>query len=74
MVIVCLDECAKNFNENSVWSVGSSVKEYARKLFALLRKSDEDGYDAVICQGVADDGMGLSVNNRLSKACGGKFI
>ncbi len=74
VVIVCLDDFANEFLSETVWSVGKTVDDYAQKLFALLRRSDDEGFDAVICQGVSDDGIGLSVNNRTAKACGGKFI
>lgn len=73
-VIVCLESEKESFVGKNVWIAGRDSREYAQSLFALLRRSDDAGYGAVICQGVSDAGMGLSVNNRLSKACGGKFI
>lgn len=73
-VIVCLDELTGAFDGCDVWSAGKTARDYAQRLFALLRRSDDEGYGAVVCQGLSDEGMGLSVNNRLSKACGGKFI
>lgn len=73
-VIICLDETAKNIGTRAVYNAGKSVDEYAHNLFALLRKSDEEKYTVVLCQSVNTDGLGLSVMNRLEKACGGNRI
>lgn len=73
-VIICLDEIAKNIGTRAVYNAGKSVDEYAHNLFALLRKSDEEKYTVVLCQSVNIGGLGLSVMNRLEKACGGNRI
>lgn len=72
-VIVAMN-AEKRFGGKALFSAGKDYADYARVLFALLRKSDDDGYDTVICEGVSDEGMGRSVANRLSKASGGKTI
>ena len=73
-VIVCQTELVASMGNRNTYDAGKDVDEYARNLFALLRKSDEDGYTAVLCQSVKDDGLGLSVMNRLEKASGGNRI
>ena len=73
-VILCFEEKLKEFIDFNTYCVGKTVEDYAHNLFALLRKADEDGYDAVICEGVSEEGLGASVLNRLDKASGGKRI
>lgn len=41
---------------------------------ALLRRSDDEKADVVLCESVTDDGYGLGVENRLGKASGGKTL
>jgi L-threonylcarbamoyladenylate synthase len=73
-VVIAMDENAQNFDKERFYNAGKTYEDYARKLFSLLRKSDDDGYDVVIAQGVEEKGIGSSIANRLEKACGGKFI
>lgn len=73
-VVIAMEENARDFDQNHFYSAGKSYEDYARKLFSLLRQSDDDGYDIVIAQGVEEKGIGSSIANRLEKACGGKFI
>ena len=73
-VVIAMDEYAQNFDKERFYNAGKTYEDYARKLFSLLRKSDDDGYDVVIAQGVEEKGIGSSIANRLEKACGGKFI
>lgn len=58
----------------NVMDMGADSKAYAHNLFAALRLCDKQGYDAVIAEGVSEDGYGLSVMNRLTKAAGGKVL
>ncbi len=73
-VIICLEQKVKEFSDFNIYIAGRTVKDYAHNLFALLRKADADGYDAVICEGVSEEGLGASVLNRLDKASGGKRV
>lgn len=73
-VIICTDRLKAAFNGRSVYSAGSDCKDYAHRLFALLRRADDEKYDVVICEGVEDSGFGASVCNRLTKASGGKTV
>lgn len=73
-VIVCTDCLKILFKGKNVYSAGADCKEYAHRLFALLRRADDEKYDVVICEGVEESGFGASVCNRLTKASGGKTI
>lgn len=52
----------------------SSMREYAKSLYALLRDADTSGYDTIIAELVTDEGIGGAINNRLTKASGGNII
>lgn len=74
VVVICSEKYQRFFADIPCYCYGKDERDYARKLFALLRKADEDGFDTVVCQGVCDSGYGRSVFNRLEKASGGKNI
>ena len=42
--------------------------EYAQKLYALLRQGDEKGCDVIVAIRAANIGIGLAINDRLTKA------
>lgn len=46
----------------------------AAALYAALRRFDEMEIDVILAEGLADQGIGLAVMNRLRKAAGGKII
>lgn len=73
-VIVALDGNRERYGDRLVWSAGKDSQDYAHNLFALLRRSDDEKADVVLCEGVPDDGYGLGVENRLGKASGGKTL
>lgn len=49
-------------------SMGTSCSEVARNLFRDLRDADEAGVDLILVEAVDEEGDGLAVMNRLSKA------
>jgi len=49
-------------------NMGQTAEEIAAGLFGLLRKCDELGLDEVFVEGVAEDGLGAAIMNRLKKA------
>ncbi len=65
---------AGGYEKRNVRIVGKDAEEYAKNLFYMLREADEQGYDAIICEGVSEDGIGAALMNRLGKASGGKVI
>ena len=73
-VIVALDGNREKYGTRTVWSAGKDSRDYAHNLFALLRRSDDEKADVVLCESVTDDGYGLGVENRLGKASGGKTL
>ena len=74
---VCI--IAKNTAETSykaelIYDAGADDREYAARLFYLLRKADEDGADVVFAEMPGEDGIGIALRNRLFKAAGGRVI
>lgn len=58
-VIVALDGNREKYGTRTVWSAGKDSRDYAHNLFALLRRSDDEKADVVLCESVTDDGYGL---------------
>ncbi|MDO3412129.1 L-threonylcarbamoyladenylate synthase [Saccharibacillus sp. CPCC 101409] len=56
-------------------SLGSAgdLREAASKLYAALRRFDEEGATFMLAEGCADSGIGSAVMNRLGKAAGGRI-
>ena len=57
-----------------MYNAGCDDKEYAARLFYLLRKADDDGADTVFAQLPENSGIGVALFNRLYKSAGGKVI
>ena len=57
-----------------VYDAGCDDKEYAARLFYLLRKADEDGADIVFAELPENHGIGVALFNRLYKSAGGTVI
>ncbi len=53
---------------------GATPELQAQRLFALLRKADDDGADKVLVEMPSRDGVGLAVYNRLLRAAGFKVV
>lgn len=51
----------------------SSVEEIAKNLFKDIRELDEKGYSYIVARKVADEGLGIAINDRLEKASSGKL-
>jgi L-threonylcarbamoyladenylate synthase len=49
-------------------TVGSSVEQFARDLFRILRELDQTGVDVILVECVEDKGLGAAVMDRLRKA------
>ncbi|MBQ8807818.1 MAG: threonylcarbamoyl-AMP synthase [Clostridia bacterium] len=62
------------FDADIVYDAGSDDKEYAARLFYLLRKADEDGADIIFAQLPEKIGIGVALFNRLYKSAGGTVI
>lgn len=73
-VILSLSGDRKKFGKRKTLSVGVDYKAYAHNLFAALRHADGEHYDAIICEGVKPEGMGLPLIARLCKISNGQII
>lgn len=73
-VILCLDGNTELYGDRKLYTVGKDYTEYAHNLFALLRKADDENFDAIIAEGVESKGIGASLINRLIKVSGGQII
>ncbi|MDE6029431.1 MAG: threonylcarbamoyl-AMP synthase [Clostridiales bacterium] len=72
--ILCLDGNKACYGNRNAFTVGADYEAYAHNLFAVLRKADDERYDAVIAEGVKPDGIGESLIAKLIKLSGGKII
>ena len=56
--------------------VGSkyNLEEVARNIFSALRKVDKENVDLAVIEGVEKEGLGLSIMNRLVRACENNVI
>lgn len=48
----------------------SDTKVCAFRLFSVLREFDADGVDVIVAEGIAENGLGRAIMNRLRKAAG----
>lgn len=55
-------------NTNLVLDLGKTGGEIQRNLFSALRDADAENVDLIFVEGVEEDGEGLAIMNRLSKA------
>jgi hypothetical protein len=46
----------------------ADVSTYAENLYDELRKADQENYDIVIAVRAPESGLGIAINDRLSKA------
>ncbi len=53
---------------------GATPELQAQRLFALLRKADDEGVDTVFVEMPSQDGIGLAVYNRLLRAAGFRVV
>ena len=63
-------------NAKKYINVGSkyNLEEVARNIFSALRKVDKENVDLAVIEGVEKEGLGLSIMNRLVRACENKVI
>ncbi|WP_129410025.1 L-threonylcarbamoyladenylate synthase [Marinitoga lauensis] len=69
-LLVLFEEDKKYFREYDIITSGNKNDYYkiAVKLFAILRNADKTKNDVIIIEGVKDEGLGISIMNRLRKA------
>lgn len=65
-----------NISENKFISLGSksNLKEISSNIFSSLRKIDKMNCDFAIIEGLEERNLGLSIMNRLVRACENNII
>ena len=65
-----------NVSENKFISLGSkyNLKEVSSNIFSCLRKIDKLNCNLAIIEGLEEENLGLSIMNRLARACGNNVI
>ena len=67
--ILTFQDTAVPFRDNHlILSPTGSLHEAARNLFGMLREFDHRNIDAVVAEGVPDEGLGRAINDRLKRA------
>ena len=74
--VLATDETAWAYEADVVKSMGSrrNLTTVASNLFRVLREFDLEKVDVILAEGVATEGLGLAVMNRLRKASGYHII
>ena len=74
--VLATDETSWAYEADVVKSMGSrrNLDAIAANLFRLLREFDEEKVDVIVAEGVANEGIGLAVMNRLRKASGYNIV
>ena len=72
--VIAKNAASKALNADIVYDAGADDREYAARLFYLLRKADEEGADTVFAELPENRGIGIALFNRLYKSAGGKVI
>lgn len=76
-IAVIATECVlKKINGDVIsLSLGSGdLKSAAHNLFYMLRTTDEEDVDLILCEGFKEEGLGTGIMNRLRKASSGNVI
>lgn len=74
--VLCFADTAPAFDADCVAVLGprGDLEEAARNLFRALRSFDENGIDRIWGETTSEEGVGLAVMNRLTKAAGGRIV
>lgn len=74
LVIVALEQDLQALAvvESPCVSLGQDLAQAAHNLFGVLRDLDEQGVDQIIVRGVAEDGLGAALADRLYRAAEGR--
>ncbi|MFA5554358.1 MAG: L-threonylcarbamoyladenylate synthase [Phycisphaerae bacterium] len=60
----------ESFESVEILSETGDLREAAANLFGAMRRLDENGLDIIIAETVPNTGLGLAINDRLSRAAG----
>ncbi len=74
--ILSSHENISRYSADLIIDIGSkyNLDEIARNIFSTLKRADTYSPDVVIIEGVAQEGIGLAIMNRLMRACKGNFL
>ena len=70
--LLAFDEHLPLYHAETMLSLGSldSLETAAHRLYAALRRLDEDGVTFIMAEACPEDGLGAAIMNRLLKAAG----
>ena len=70
--VLATEETKARYTGADVRSAGSRTDpgSIARGLFSVLRSFDDDGVDVIFGEAVSEEGLGLAIMNRMTKAAG----
>jgi L-threonylcarbamoyladenylate synthase len=57
------------FSAVEVLSPSGDLREAARNLFSALRRLDAADIDLIVAQRLPEQGLGITINDRLTRAC-----
>lgn len=72
-VLICTAKWASQAGYRNVINVGDDEREVCRNIYGAMHTA-QDEYEYIICQDFGNNGIMLSVMNRVNKASGGKKI
>ena len=74
--VITTDERTDRYAADVICSTGPEDDpiEAAHRLFAILRKMDDEGVQSIYAEGMSERGIGTAYMNRLRKAAGGKIV
>lgn len=74
--ILAFEEHLAHYEGAQVLSIGSLAQPetVAHRLFAVLRRMDEEGVEALTCEVLPPEGIGLAIMNRLSRAAAFRVV
>jgi L-threonylcarbamoyladenylate synthase len=67
-VMTCRPDLYRDRRGVVVAAMSQDLKEYARRMFAVLRELDEAGVDEIIVEEVEERGIGVAIMDRLRRA------
>lgn len=74
IAVMCRTGETGMFDGFTVLDTGESDAQYAKRLFALLRRADELGVSAIFAHLPEKDGLSLALYNRIIRSAGGNVI
>lgn len=64
----------QRYAQRHCYDAGGDAQEYARHIFSLLRRADQENYQQILAEVPSCEGMGLAVRNRMLRAAGFRVV